>query len=348
MAAIDGKRQAGLVENARQLFEASRGVMTDDQIKAVEHRLKPVVDHTYGAGLGEEVFNLRQSGKMTAVEAQKYLNEKTRGRPEANTAAEMTMRELEQRKREDFEQKAGYRIELFLRARRYRRVVQQLGNVQRVPALDKPAQGKLREHLLTQIRVADRADKAAESEQWNTPEVWAKFDSLLNDPALGRRDANSMSALSLEVGPQKMAKLEARKKELLAGAAKFSIDADLLKEAIPKKLFSPDNKVKLAAFKALSNRIWRTGRPATPALPHPLRNRRRLPAARLLSMKRLGYYGAPTRSQSTRRRSMNASSGVWTHNERIGKPTCETKRRPAYRSDYRKTPGHVGQENRKR
>lgn len=251
MAFIDAQREAGLVDSARQMFDASKKVMTQEQIKAVEHRLKPVVEHTYGAGIGEEVFKLREAGKLSAVEAQKYINEKTKGRPEANAAAEMAIKEFEHAKRVDYEQSAGTVLNSFFQQGATAASYNSLVTTKEFLSLDAPAQGKLREHLLTQIRVADRADKTDDSAQWKTPEALEKFYSAMNDPTLATKTPEQLASMALEIGPANSVKLANRQKELRTGAAKFSIDADLLKEAIPKKLFASENKVKLAAFKGI-------------------------------------------------------------------------------------------------
>lgn len=235
-ATIDSKRNAGLVEEARQLFEVSRGVMTDDQIKGVEHRLKPVVESTFGSNLADEVFALKESGALSAVEAQKLINERTKGRPEANTAAEVALRELERRKKEDTDDKVGSVLLKFQEADATEAAFLAATKSPEFLELEPAVRGKLYQDLRTQVRVVARAEKADDSAQWKTQEVLERYYEVANDPDLGKKTPNQIAALALEIGPANTARVAAKQKELLKGTSSFRLDTDLINEAMPKDL----------------------------------------------------------------------------------------------------------------
>lgn len=235
-AAIDSKRQAGLVEEARQLFDVSKSVMTPDQVSAVEHRLKPVVESTFGTNLADEVFALKESGKITAVQAQKLINERTKGRPEANTAAEVALQELERRKREDTDNKVGTVVLRFQEADATEAAFLDVTKSPEFLALDVPTRAKLYQDLRTQVRVVARAERAEDDSRWKTQEVWEEFNNVMADPNLGKKTPEQIAAYVLSVGPVNAKKITAQYEELRKGAVKFKIDSDLLREAMPADL----------------------------------------------------------------------------------------------------------------
>lgn len=259
-----------LVDNdtvaANATFAAARGLLSDEQKKTFEARLRPANDFAEGQKLAAEAQSMLAAGKnMQEVEMFVAKNSTT---PGAYNAAQTIFTNLQQANAKAQAESKGTVLMMFhstgnpvqgkvkvLQSQEYQR----LSPTQQVEALD------YMDADIQQQKQQQRADIqfgwSAQSHRWaaeshadavtarreakiekakvakyNTPEVMAEFSRMVTDPRLKDKSRQEIWAASEKIGPTLTAKLLAEQELLTKQAKPLTINKELLEASKPPSL----------------------------------------------------------------------------------------------------------------
>lgn len=264
---IDAARSQGYVKQALEYAQANEGQMTPDQFVKVMDRLKPAVSVELGKEVGNAAFAMLESGKFKNVDAEKYIDENTKGDGQATSAARSVVLERRQAQEMDYRESAGGIMTRFLASPNMAEARNRLLISEDFANLSSSWKERVMKDMDSQLAVSVGRAKKVDSGQWDTEEATAKYFDLteeLKDTNRPLPSVNQLTALRSEIGPKKVEKLLSLHKERMAGTQRFNIAAEILNDAIPKQLLKSANKDKLNAFRGIveSNLAdWKTANP---------------------------------------------------------------------------------------
>ena len=287
-----------LVDNdtvaANATFAAARGLLSDEQKKTFEARLRPANDFAEGKKLAAEAQTMLMSGK-SMQEVELYVSEKSTS-PGAYNAAQTIFTNLQQANAKAQAESKGSVLMLYhstgnpvqgkikvMQSQEYQR----LSPTQQVEALDYMdadiQQQKQQQRADIQFgwsaqshrwaaeshadaAVARREAKVerAKAAKYNTPEVMAEFSKMVTDPRLKDKSRQEIWAASEKIGPTLTAKLLSEQEELNKQAKPLGFDKDLLDASIPASAKKDEREVMRDAYAGTAKAMlmdWQAANP---------------------------------------------------------------------------------------
>lgn len=279
---------------ANAAFAAARGLLSDEQKKTFEARLRPANDFAEGKKLAAEAQTMLMSGK-SMQEVELYVSEKSTS-PGAYHAAQTIFTNLQQANAKAQAESKGSVLMLFhstgdpvqgkikvMQSQEYQR----LSPTQQVEALDYMdadiQQQKQQQRADIQFgwsaqshrwaaeshadaAVARREAKAerAKAAKYNTPEVMAEFNKMVTDPRLKDKSRQEIWAASEKIGPTLTAKLLSEQEELNKQVKPLGFDKDLLDASIPASAKKDKREVMRDAYAGTAKAMlmdWQAANP---------------------------------------------------------------------------------------
>jgi hypothetical protein len=240
-AVILAALNADNVGYAKSYFDANKEQMTPQQAKAVESQIKPAADFARGRDIGLEAYKMQQSGK-SGVDIEAFIASKA-DTPGVYSQAQSVLGQFQQAAKADDENSRGTIIEKFSMGGASVATMNKLVNSAEYRALT-PVQ------RAATIEYMRKASKEGESDGASDPKVYAKFLDLVGSPDLATMSRQQIFAMQPQLGKQLTRQLLVEQKSQQSGAAKFSIDTDLINSSIPAS--AQGDKEKIQAYKGMA------------------------------------------------------------------------------------------------
>ena len=249
-------------------LQTNKDAMTPDQIRAASAHVKPAIEYANAVEMADQAEQMRVSGKSPA-EINKYLTHQATGREELGLVKSLVAAKAQELKDQSDNDVGGMYKQFYDQ----KATMASALAIRRSPAFGKLSQedqGKVYEHLFQQGRLT--GDKAKEAKDWNSMEANALYYPLATDPKLKDKTPEQLYLMADKIGPARVEKLLAQRKDQLAGVVAFKLNTKILNDAIPEALRSPSNdkeKQQLAAFKGVAEEAlqqFKTDNTRTPSL----------------------------------------------------------------------------------
>jgi hypothetical protein len=240
-AVILAALNADNVGYAKSYYDANKEQMTPQQAKAVEGQIKPAADFARGRDIGLEAYKMQQSGK-SGVDIEAFIASKA-DTPGVYSQAQSVLGQFQQAAKVDDENSRGTIIEKFAMGGASVATMNKLVNSAEYRALT-PVQ------RAATIEYMRKASKEGESDGASDPKVYAKFLDLVGSPDLATMSRQQIFAMQPQLGKQLTRQLLVEQKSQQSGAAKFSIDTDLINSSIPAS--AQGDKEKIQAYKGMA------------------------------------------------------------------------------------------------
>lgn len=247
---------SALVDNnaveANNMYAAARGMLSTEQKKVLEARLKPANDFAEGQKLALEAQAMVDSGKP-ATEIEAYVA-KNATSPGAYNAAQTIYTNLQQANAKATAEAEGTVLMAYHQGGNpiasKTKVIssleyQKLTPMQQVKVLDyidaDIQQHKAQSRADIQFGWSAEAHREAKADRekvkkYNTPEVMAKFGKLITDPALKDKSRAEIWAMSADIGPALTEKILSEQEALNKQEKPIAMDKEILEAAKPTSL----------------------------------------------------------------------------------------------------------------
>lgn len=264
---IDAARRAGNISYANDYLAAKKGEMSADQVAAVESKLKPATDFMVGDQVGNDAFALKQSGKSN-TEVQKFINEKTKGNPDARRAAQASMLELEQAEAKDLADKAGAVGEIFTRAGATPEAYNAAINSEEFLSLPPEERRKNMDYMYSRMmsgeRAADAEASRRERELANSIEAREIMSEYASNPdTLARMSPREITALMPSIGRANVDRMLSWQNSIKSEASKAKIDTDLRAQVMAQVGKNKEKQAKANQIIDAALMDWRVENPGS-------------------------------------------------------------------------------------
>ena len=240
------------IASANATYAASRSLLSDEQKRSFESRMKPAYDFAEGQKLATEAQGMLMSGK-TLQDVEMYVT-KNSSSPGAYNAAQTIFTNLQQANAKATAEAEGSVLMMYHTSGSPVQAKTKVLQSQEYARLTPSQQAKAIDYMDTDIqqkKAQTRADvqfgwsqeehtdakaRKKEENKYKTPEAMAAFSKAITDPNLKEKSRNEIWAMSSTIGPTLVEKVLSEQTTLINQEKPISIDKDILEAAKPADL----------------------------------------------------------------------------------------------------------------
>jgi hypothetical protein len=269
-ATIERALTDGDTTAANALFATAGRMLTDEQRQVFGKRLDSSNALEGGAMIAETALKMSNDG-ASAQDIELFIAKEAGANKEMYNSAQTVLTNIQQRQKTVTDEAVGSLILKFQEKGANFSAMKTVQSSAEFAALSPKLRGDLLDDMLSDARSTQtynmslaREARQAQKEKYDTLENYAKFDTLVNSDRFATMSTGELMAYKTVLGTELTKMLIKTQNEVKTEGKKFSIDKDILNDAVPEELRKDKNKDKLYAFRGVVEETlqgWKTQNP---------------------------------------------------------------------------------------